>query len=249
MAAHRSLGFRVRDTVPMARSGCERPARELPELVIFDCDGVLVDSEAISNAVLARLLSAEGLPITRAQAHRAYQGLLLSEIAARAQVELGRALPNGWLERFERERAEAFRRELRPIPDAADAVQCIRAAGIPVCVASQAKVSKTELTLGLTGLREHFADGALFSAESVARGKPHPDLFLHAAATMGAEPTRSVVLEDSPSGVRAAVAARMRALGYAPESDDEPPLRGAGAATLLRSLRELPALLGLHSPR
>jgi HAD superfamily hydrolase (TIGR01509 family) len=219
------------------------PSVRDPQLVIFDCDGVLVDSETISNDVLARMLSAEGLPTTLSEARRNYQGLLLGEVLASAEAKLGHALPEGWLTRYEQARAEVFRRELRPVPGAAEAVRRVRAAGISVCVASQGKLAKTRLSLQLTGLRDLFAVEALFSAHTVPRGKPHPDLFLHAAGTMGAEPASCVVVEDTPSGVTAAVSAQMRALGYAADSD-ETALRQAGAE-VLHSLAELPALLGI----
>jgi HAD superfamily hydrolase (TIGR01509 family) len=216
------------------------------QLAIFDCDGVLVDSETISNGVLARLLSQEGLPTTLAEARRDYQGLLLSEVLERAQAKLGRALPAGWLELYERQRTDAFRRELAPVPGAAHAIERLGAAGVKVCVASQGKLEKTRLSLELTGLRHLFPDGAVFSAESVARGKPHPDLFVHAADAMDAEPARCCVVEDTPSGVSAAVAAGMRAIGYAADSD-ESALRLAGAE-IVHSLDRLPALLlgGVH---
>lgn len=212
-------------------------------LVIFDCDGVLVDSESISNSVLARMLSADGLPTTLTEARRAYQGLLLSEVADSAQAKLGRALPAGWIARYERERTEAFRRELGPVPGAAEAVERVSEAGVKVCVASQGKLEKTRLSLDLTGLRHLFPDRALFSAESVARGKPHPALFQHAASVMRAAPSDCVVVEDTPSGVSAAVSASMRALGYAADSDERA-LRLAGAE-ILYSLDQLPGLLGL----
>jgi HAD superfamily hydrolase (TIGR01509 family) len=207
-----------------------QPAAEL-KLVIFDCDGVLVDSEAISNGVLARLLTAEGLPTTLAESRRAYQGLLLSEVVSSAQARLGHQLPEDWLESYE------------PVHGAAEAVEMLRAAGIAVCVASQGKLEKTRLSLELTGLRHLFAAEALFSAESVARGKPHPDLFLHAATAMGASPQECVVVEDTPSGVTAAVAAGMRVFGYTADSD-RGALRRAGAEEL-DTLGELPALLGV----
>jgi len=215
-----------------------------PQLVIFDCDGVLVDSEVISNDVLARALTAEGLPTTLAQARAAYQGLLLSEVVTSAQRQLGRPLPPGWLERYERDRTAAFRRGLRAVDGAADAVAACVAAGVAVCVASQGKLEKTRLSLELCGLRELFAPDALFSAEDVARGKPHPDLFLHAASVIGAAPSRCVVVEDSPSGVLAARAAAMRALGLAADSDEEA-LARAGAEVVF-SLAELPRLLELE---
>jgi HAD superfamily hydrolase (TIGR01509 family) len=214
-----------------------------PELVIFDCDGVLVDSEPISNDVLSGLLSAEGLPTSPTDSRRAYQGLMLSDVIARAQSTLGRPLPEGFLERYERERDAAFRRELRPIAGAAEALERIAAAAIPVCVASQGKLAKTRLTLSVTGLDRYFPERARFSAYAVANGKPAPDLFLLAAATMGAEPAACVVVEDTPSGVTAAVAADMRALGYAPDSDER--ALGAAGAEIIDSLSELPGRLGL----
>lgn len=213
------------------------------ELVIFDCDGVLVDSESISNGVLARMLTAEGLATTLAESRRDYQGLMLGEVIQSAEGRLGRPLPQGWLARYERERSAAFQEELKPVAGAADAVQAVSDAGIAVCVASQGKLEKTRLTLGLTGLLELFGEDALFSAHSVARGKPHPDLFLRAASVMGAEPARCAVVEDTPSGVTAAVAAGMRAFGYCADSD-ETALRDAGAE-LVASLDQLPALLRL----
>lgn len=213
------------------------------QLVIFDCDGVLVDSEVISNDALARALTEQGLPTTLTQARRDYQGLLLADIDSQAQAKLGRPLAKDWLQRYERDRAAVFRRELRAVPGAAEAVMHIRAAGVPVCVASQGKLEKTRLSLRLTKLDSLFPDEVMFSAYSVARGKPHPDLFLHAAARMAVEPSRCTVVEDTPSGVMAAVSAGMRALGYAADSD-EAALRMAGAETLL-ALEELPAMLGL----
>jgi len=211
--------------------------------VIFDCDGVLVDSEVISNRVLARALTAEGLPTTLAEARRDYQGLLLEEVVCRAEASLGRSLPEGWLARYERDRAEEFRRDLGPVEGAAEALERVSAAGVEVCVASQGKLEKIRLSLALTGLGAAFTELRLFSAESVARGKPHPDLFLHAAEAMGASPSGCVVVEDTPSGVTAALAAGMRVLGYAADSD-EGALRAAGAEIIL-SMGEVPVLLGL----
>ena len=198
------------------------------QLVIFDCDGVLVDIEIISNDVLARALTEQGLPTTLAQSRRDYQGLLLAEIDSRAAAKLGRPLTQDWLERYERDRAAVFRRELRAVPGVAEAVRRIKAAGVAVCVASQGKLEKTRLSLKLTKLDHLFGDEVLFSAYSVPRGKPHPDLFLHAAASMAVEPARCAVVEDTPSGVTAAVSAGMRVLGYAADSD-EVALRQAGA--------------------
>jgi len=214
-----------------------------PELVIFDCDGVLVDSEAISNRVLARLLSEQGLELTAQQSRARYQGRLLADIVADAGERLGRGLPAGFADAYERERDVAFRAELTAVPHAREAVQAAIAAGARVCVASQGRLAKMELTLTLTGLRELFDDGTLFSAEMVARGKPPPDLFLHAARTIGVHPGRCAVVEDTPSGILAARAAAMRALGLAAESD-EAALREAGAE-IVCSMADVPGRLGL----
>jgi HAD superfamily hydrolase (TIGR01509 family) len=204
---------------------------------------VLVDSEVISNAVLAQALAAEGLATTLAESRREYQGLLLADVLSRAESALGRPLPEGWLARYEHDRAEAFRRDLRAVPGAAESVERAQRAGVGVCVASQGKLEKTLLSLRLTGLEDLFPAGTLFSAQSVARGKPCPDLFLHAAEAMGSAPAACVVVEDTPSGVVAARAAGMRAIGYAADGD-EAALRGAGAE-IVWSLGEVPRLLGL----
>ena len=110
-------------------------------LVIFDCDGVLVDSEVISNEVLARMLTREGLPTTLAEARRACQGLLLTDVRDRAQAKLGRPFPPDWIAEYEHERDEAFHRELTPVEGAAEAVQRVKAAGLKVCVASQGQLT------------------------------------------------------------------------------------------------------------
>jgi HAD superfamily hydrolase (TIGR01509 family) len=211
--------------------------------VIFDCDGVLVDSERISNRVLAANLTSLGLAISTAESRARYQGLLLADIAAQASEELGRPLPHDWAEGYERERDVAFEADLEIVPGARAAVEGVLAAGVRACVASQGRLAKTRLTLRLTGLSELFEGDALFSAESVPRGKPYPDLFLHAAATMGAAPHETAVVEDSPSGVRAARAAEMCVLGYGADSDTDA-LRDAGAE-LIESMGEVPARLGL----
>jgi HAD superfamily hydrolase (TIGR01509 family) len=210
-------------------------------LVIFDCDGVLVDSEGISNAVLAQALSRLGLQISGDEAHDAYRGMFLTEIAADAERRLGAALPPDFIERFERDRAVAFRASLEPVPGAAEAVRAVAAMGSDVCVASQGRLSKTELTLSLTGLRDLFGPHALFSAHSVGRGKPAPDLFLYAAADMGCAPAQCTVVEDTMIGVEAALAAGMRAIAYVPDGDGDA-FHAAGVETM-RALFELPGLV------
>jgi HAD superfamily hydrolase (TIGR01509 family) len=131
-----------------------------------------------------------------------------------------------------------------PVTGAVETVQRVTAAGIGVCVASQGKLSKTSLSLTLTGLDHLFPETVRFSAYSVAHGKPAPDLFLQAASSVGAEPAVCVVVEDTPSGVTAAVSAGMRSIGYAADSDEQA-LRDAGATEILHSLDRLPRLLDL----
>jgi HAD superfamily hydrolase (TIGR01509 family) len=212
-----------------------------PRLVIFDCDGVLVDSERISNGVLADMLAEHDVAMTLAESRQRFQGRLLVEIPLLVQEEFGVELPEGWLALYEQRRAEVFRRELRPVPGAPELVGAVLDAGVPACVASQGRLSKTDLSLALTGLERLFPATARFSAEQVARGKPHPDLFLHAAEVMGVAPEDCVVVEDTPSGVQAAVAAGMPVYGYCADSDEQA-LRAAGATTV-DSLFELPPLL------
>jgi HAD superfamily hydrolase (TIGR01509 family) len=212
-------------------------------LVIFDCDGVLVDSETISSTVLAQTLTSYGLPTTLDDARRDYEGLLLRDIDARARAKLGGPLPDDWIDRFQAERAEVFRRKLEPVAGAGEAVEAVLAAGVPVCVASQGMIEKTRLSLALTGLDRLLSDDVLFSAWSVGRGKPFPDLFLHAAQAMGVEASHCAVVEDSVSGVTAAVAAGMRTIGYA-STGNRQQLREAGAE-IVGSMGDLPALLGL----
>jgi HAD superfamily hydrolase (TIGR01509 family) len=191
------------------------------QLVIFDCDGVLVDSETISNRVLAETLTTHGLPTTPEQALALYKGRILRDVTARAEERLGGPLPDGWIEQFEAARAIAFDNELQAIDGAREAVEAVKAAGIDVCVATQGKPFKAAQTLGITGLRELFDEDAIFTSYEVPRGKPFPDLFLRAAEQRGVDPANTVVVEDTDIGVTAAVAAGMTVYGYAHETPAE----------------------------
>lgn len=215
------------------------------ELAIFDCDGVLVDSEPASNRVLAATIAEAGLPIATEEATEAFAGMRLDEIAAAVEKRLGHSLPDSWIADFEARRADEFRKGLDRIPGVAQALAEIAASGIGICVASQARREKTELTLGLTGLIDHFEPEALFSSHMVERGKPHPDLFLFAAKKLGAEPGNCAVVEDGVLGARAGRLAGMRTLGYAPAGDGERLAREG--AIVFTSMDEVPALLGLDA--
>jgi HAD superfamily hydrolase (TIGR01509 family) len=222
----------------------DMPSRAQAELVIFDCDGVLVNSEPISNRVLAEAIGEAGLTMSTEEVARGFEGMRLRDIQAAVERRLGRSLPSGWLASFERRRATEFAAGLDAIPGVVEALAELSEAGLAMCVASQASREKVELVLGLAGLAGHFQADALFSSQMVERGKPHPDLFLLAASSMGSQPARCVVIEDGALGVRAARLAGMRALGYAPEDEASERLRQEGAVTFA-SMADLAVLLGL----
>ena len=181
------------------------------ELVIFDCDGVLVDSEAIACRVEAELLTEVGFPHEFEEVRRDYLGRSAADDpSASIEERFGRRLPDDMTARSLTAVLDAFERELLPIPGVAESVAMLDG---PRCVASSSDPARIRRSLELTGLLAAF-EPHLFSATMVARGKPAPDLFLHAAREMGADPRRCVVIEDSMPGVVAARAAGMRVLGF-----------------------------------
>jgi HAD superfamily hydrolase (TIGR01509 family) len=205
--------------------------------VIFDCDGVLVDTELVSNSVLAALLTEAGLPTTLEGCMREFRGRSLASCLAIAEERLGAPMPFDVAARYYAAVEAVFANELEPVPGVIDALDRI---ALPSCVASSGPHHKMAVTLRTTGLWERF-DGRIFSATEVANGKPAPDLFLHAAARMGFDPTSTAVVEDSVPGVQAAVAAGMRALAFTRHSD-RAELAAAGGEPF-DDMAELPALL------
>ncbi len=181
------------------------------ELVIFDCDGVLIDSERLAVKVEAQALAALGWPLSEAEIITRFMGRSDREMHAAIETHLGRALPSDWHEEMQKRYRQAYAAELTPVEGVLEALDGIM---LPTCVASSATHAHLRHTLGLTGLYERFA-GRIFSAEDVAAGKPAPDLFLYAAERMGAKPPACVVIEDSRPGVEAARAAGMRVLAFA----------------------------------
>jgi HAD superfamily hydrolase (TIGR01509 family) len=212
-------------------------------LVIFDCDGVLVDSMRIDMRELTRAIESIGGTMTAEQVDAAFHGVALADIQRGVEAHLGRPVPDAWMERFLADRAAAFERELEPIDGAREAIDGVRAAGWEACIASGGALAKMELTLRVTGLRDAVPADRIFSAYGVARPKPAPDLFLHAAAACGFDPDACVVVEDSVPGVTAGRAARMRTFGY---SGGDPAvaerLMSLGAEPL-SAMADLPALL------
>jgi HAD superfamily hydrolase (TIGR01509 family) len=183
-------------------------------LVVFDCDGVLVDSEILACGVEARALTALGHPITGEEVARRYAGMSDADMRREVEREIGRALPPDHGARCAAELEEAFRRELKPVDGMAAVVDAVAAAGLKRCVASSSAPERLKFALTVTRLWEKFVPN-VFSARMVARGKPAPDLFLFAAEKMGVEPAACLVIEDSVPGIRAARAAGMTAIGFA----------------------------------
>ena len=208
------------------------------ELVIFDCDGVLIDSERLGVKVDVIALRELGWPLSEAEVIARFVGRSDRDNRAAIEAHLGRKLPDGWAEQFEARYREAFKAELTPVAGVPDALDRIT---LPTCVASSATHEHLRYMLGLTGLYDRFA-GRIFSADDVATGKPAPDLFLHAAEQMGATPARCVVIEDSRYGVQAARAAGMRVLAFAGGLTPGEVLDGPDTV-VFDDMRELPPLI------
>ena len=208
-------------------------------LVIFDCDGVLVDSEPIANRVFARELTAHGLAMTPEDVMRTFIGRSRDTCIEMAGRMRGEPLPPGFARTWDDALHVALKNEVKPV----DGIpELLRTLAIPYCVASNGEPEHMRIALTAAGLMP-FVEGRLFSAAQVARPKPAPDLFLHAARTMGVAPDACAVIEDTVTGVKAAVSAGMRAFGYAgaPYTDGE--ALEAHGATVFRHMRSLPALL------
>jgi HAD superfamily hydrolase (TIGR01509 family) len=214
-------------------------------LVIFDCDGVLVDTELASNRCFAAALNDIGLDWTVEQTMARLVGRSMKSCIDIVERELGHKVPADFVDRLQARTFAGFRRDgIAAPPGLVGALDALEAQRVPYCVASSGEVEKMRLTLGLAGLLPRF-EAHMFSATMVAHGKPFPDLFLHAAAAMGFAPPDCVVVEDAVPGVTAARAAGMRALAYAgaPHAD-RGGLQAAGA-TLFDDMALLPQLLGL----
>lgn len=210
------------------------------DLVIFDNDGVLVDSEPISNGILAGYLTELGHPTTYEESLRDYMGAAVHRVHDLIGERTGRRLPEDFDDELHARVFAAFERELKPVTGAVDVLEELSAAGVPYCVASSGSHQRIRVGHRTAGLSEWFDDGRIFSAEDVGQGKPAPDLFLHAAARMGVAPARCAVVEDSPLGVRAAVAAGMDVYGFTAMTPAE--RLGDVTGTFAR-MRELPGLL------
>ena len=210
------------------------------DLVIFDNDGVLVDSEPISNRLLAAYLTELGHPTSYEDSLRDYMGSAMHRIHDLVEERSGQRLPADFDDVFHSRVFAAFERELKPVAGAADVLEELAADGVPYCVASSGSHERIRVGHRTTGLDRWFDDSRIFSAEDVGRGKPAPDLFLYAAERMGVAPERCVVVEDSPLGVQAAVAAGMDVYGFTAMTPAE---RLTGATQLFSGMGELSGLL------
>jgi len=183
-------------------------------LVIFDCDGVLVDSERLVQVVDMRMISALGWPITEQEIFDQHLGRSWDDVRANIESRIASPLPATFAEEKDAAYLEVFTNELLPIDGVREAILELHDRGWATCVGSSSSHDRLRLTLGLTDLLPLF-DERIFSAQDVLNGKPAPDLFLHAASRMDARIDETIVVEDSPSGVDAARAAGMRVIGYA----------------------------------
>ncbi len=206
------------------------------KLIIFDCDGTLVDSEVLSNAVLVEVVAEYGLSLPIQEALTIFRGRKMDECVAVLEARLGRRLPTDFLPGLRVRIAEVFRDRLRPIDGAVELVRAMRG---PICVASSSLPERIRLSLSLTGLLPYF-EGRMFSSYEIGSWKPDPGLFLHAAHAMGIESQDCAVVEDSLPGIRAGLAAGMKVFAFQPhEVDAEIPAE----VIVVKRLSELRSML------
>ncbi|POF32990.1 HAD family hydrolase [Roseibium marinum] len=213
-----------------------------PGLVIFDCDGVLVDTERMANRTMAAIVTDLGYPMTGPQCQQQFMGRTLENVQELVEELTGRTLPPDWPDQVRDRDLEAFKAGVDAIDGIEAVLDDLNRREVPYCVASSGKYRKMHTTLGSSGLLPRLSD-RLFSAEDCEKGKPAPDVFLLAARTMGHRPESCAVVEDSVPGVLAARAAGMRAFAFVEDpACDRDAMRAAGAV-LFEAMAELPDLL------
>ncbi|MER9815047.1 HAD family phosphatase [Mesorhizobium sp. M0129] len=217
----------------------------IPKLVIFDCDGILVDTENLANRRLAEWFVAAGYPTTFEYCRKYFSGRSMASVQKEIEETTTVRLGADFVDRWNAGLPDLFAHGVEAIPYVRDFIEAVRAAGIPYCVATSARISKMHITLGQTGLLPLFEHG-MFSSTMVSRGKPSPDLFLHAAKTMGFVPADCIVIEDSVAGTQAGIAAGMRVYSYHGDPySDRDGLASAGGV-LFDDMRELAGLVPIH---
>src|SRR2546427_1153365 len=216
------------------------PGIEIVGALIFDFDGVIADSEAIANTVLAETVTELGHPTTLDQSLTRYLGRRWGEVVAEIEAAIGRKLPGDFSDQLKLATLERFRTDLKEVSGATDFIR--RFAHIPRCIASSSSIDRLQLCLSVLELEAEFGNH-VYSADMVPRGKPHPDIFLYAASRLGVRPDQCLVIEDSAGGIRAAVAAGMTAVGLCAASHiregHDLRLRDAGAVHLAHSWLEV----------
>ena len=212
-----------------------------PDLVLFDCDGVLVDSEPVTNRLLQANLAARGLDVPYDQVITLFVGGTIMGVRKQARA-MGAELEDDWVDRFYTDMFAALAEEVTPIPGVSDMLDVLDAHNIPYAVCSNGPHAKMDITLQRCGLTERF-QGRVYSREDVPNPKPAPDLYLHAAARAGIAPERCVVIEDSPSGAKAGKAAGIFTCGFARETD--PARLSPICDALFDDMSQLPDLLQL----
>jgi HAD superfamily hydrolase (TIGR01509 family) len=206
--------------------------------VIFDNDGVLVDSERLANTILAELLTEAGLPYTFDETVRDFMGGSMVSMRQQAEARLGAPLPADLEDRYHQRLFDGFA-QLQPVPGVREVLDRLDADGITYCLASSGTHRRIHTALTAVGFWDRF-EGRIYSSEDVAHGKPAPDLFLHAASSMGVKPADCVVVEDSPLGVAAANAAGMKVFGFAAMTD---PVKLSSADAIFHQMTALPELI------
>lgn len=212
----------------------------MKSLVIFDCDGVLVDSEIIASTVFSEHLVSAGFSYTKQQCLARFTGLSLASCKALIERESAAPLPENFFLQLQTETFARFSGELEPVQGVVDVLGFLREQQWPCCVASSGSHDKMALTLGKTGLHQYFG-GRVFSASEVQRGKPAPDLFLHAARVQGYHPAHCIVIEDSSHGVTAALAAGMQVCAFGEQHREQHEI--SADAEVFTCMSELPELL------
>ena len=217
----------------------------VPKLVIFDCDGILVDTENLANRRLAEWLTAAGYSTNFEYCRKNFSGRSMASVQKEIEEQTEVRLGADFVDRWNAGLPDLFSHGVEAIPYVREFIETVRAAGIPYCVATSARISKMHITLGQTGLLPLF-EHAMFSSTMVGRGKPFPDLFLHAAKTMGFAPVDCIVIEDSVAGTQAGIAAGMRVFSYHgdPYSDRDGLIEAGGI--LFDDMRELAGMVPIH---
>lgn len=208
------------------------------DLIIFDCDGVLVDSELITNRIFAGMLNEMGIPVTLDDMFEQFVGRSMPQCLELTAGLLGRPVPDDFLPEFQTRAAAALESELKAVPGIEEVLASM---GIPYCVASSGTHEKMHTTLGVTGLLPKF-QGKMYSVTEVANSKPAPDVFLYAARQSGVDASACAVIEDTPTGVRAGAAAGMTVFGYCALTPQQR-LIAAGAHYTFECMRDLPELI------